>query len=385
VKNKLKIVVLMDASRAYDRDLSMGISNFNKLHDKFVFFFISPKYIGQNNLHQLQKRIIAWKPDGIFTRELKGFKSLLKLNVPVIIFPHTKLYKDLVNVWGDNYGVGEMAANYLITKGFRNFAFLGFKDFQWSQERQDGYETTLAKSGFTVNSYVYNDLGLLWEDLPENLLKWLATLQKPCAIFSATDELNIHLLEAVKSLEAKVPDDFSILGVDNDIMLCEMASPALSSIDHNARQAGFLAAQALYRWMEFGERPSADIIVSPNTVITRNSTTLAVEDEQVRAALYYITNTASANDISVDDVVKATILSRRILEKRFRLCIGSTILEEIKKVRIDRIKFLLTNSNLTLQQIAFELNFKSFENITRYFKQYTGVGPLEYRSKNKEL
>ena len=61
------------------------------------------------------------------------------------------------------------------------------------------------------------------------------------------------------------------------------------------------------------------------------------------------------------------------------------ILEEIKKVRIDRIKFLLVNSDLTVQQIAFELNFRNFENITRYFKQATGLKPLEYRNKFKRI
>ncbi|AOW09022.1 hypothetical protein EM308_05590 [Flavobacterium gilvum] len=362
----------------------MGITNFNKLHDKFTFFFLSPKYIGKSNLHQMQKRIIQWEPDGILTRELEGFKNLIRLNVPVILFPHTKLYKDFINVWGDHLAIGEMAANYLTSKGFKNFAFLGFKDFKWSLERQRGYETTLAKSGCTVNSYIYNNSVELWEQLPEKLVEWLDTLPKPCAIFSVTDELNIHLLEAAKNLQAKVPDDFSLLGVDNDVMLCEMASPTLSSIDQNGRQAGFLSAQTLCQWIESGEKPSSDIMVNQNTIITRNSTALAVEDEQVRTALYYIVNTATTNDISVDAVVRATTLSRRILEKRFRESINSTILEEIKKVRINRIKFLLTNSNLTLRQIAYELNFTSFENITRYFKQYTGMLPLEYRSRYKE-
>ncbi|WP_316819308.1 DNA-binding transcriptional regulator [Pedobacter nyackensis] len=374
----------MDASRAYDRDLLMGIADFNKIHNKFTFFFSSPKYIGSENQQQLVRRVTAWNPDGILSGELDGFKSFIRLKVPLIIFPHTRLYKNQINVWGDNKGIGEMAARYLLSKGFKHFAFLGFKDFQWSLERQEGYEAVLANAGFAVNSYVYND-AVLWERLSENLLQWLDTLEKPCAIFSATDELNVHLLEAAKNLEAKVPDDFSILGVDNDVMLCEMASPPLSSIAHSARQAGFLAAQTLCKWIESGERPDSDIVIYPDAVVKRRSTNaLAVEDEQMRTALHYIVNTASSEDISVDDVVNVTTLSRRILEKRFQKSINSTIMEEIKKVRIERIKFLLTNSNLTLQQIAGELNFKSLDNVTRYFKQYTGLRPLEYRAKHKE-
>ena len=69
------------------------------------------------------------------------------------------------------------------------------------------------------------------------------------------------------------------------------------------------------------------------------------------------------------------------LEKKFQVVIKSSILEEIRKTRIERIKFLLTNSELSIQQIAYELNFNNFDNITRYFKQSTGLKPLEYRNK----
>ena len=214
------------------------------------------------------------------------------------------------------------------------------------------------------------------------LIEWLATLKRPCAIFSSTDELNIPLLEAAKESGIKVPDDLSIIGVDNDAMICEMTSPTLSSVDQNAVQAGFEAASALSRWIEYGQKPPGNIILPPVTIVTRNSTNaLAVDDEHVRTALHYIANMAPSEDISVDDVVKATVLSRRVLEKKFQVVIKSSILEEIRKTRIERIKFLLTNSELSIQQIAYELNFNNFDNITRYFKQSTGLKPLEYRNK----
>ncbi|ANE49733.1 XylR family transcriptional regulator [Flavisolibacter tropicus] len=384
MKTKLKIAVLVDVSRAYDRDILLGATNFNKLHNKFLFFFYSPKYLGKENQEMLVERIKAWNPDGILTREIEGVQSLLCLNIPLIIFPHTKLYRDHINVWGDNKEIGEMAARHFVAKGYKNFAFLGFKDFQWSLERQAGYTDVVTEVGGNVNTFNYDHSQLLWEHLSARLKKWLETLVKPCAIFTATDELNIHLLEAAKELGAKIPDDFSILGVDNDLMICEMTSPTLSSIDQNAQNAGFLAAESLCKWIESGERPSGDIIFTNGTIITRNSTNaLAIDDDQVRIALHYIANAAPSEDISVEDVVKATTVSRRILEKRFQQVIKSSILEEIKKVRIERIKFLLEHSDLSVQQVAYELDFRNFENITRYFKQFTGLTPLEYRNKCK--
>lgn len=382
MKNKLKVAVLVDVSRAYDRDLLTGFSNFNKIHDKFIFFSFSPQYIHSDNQATLFKRLIAWKPDGVFTREINGFKRLLDLDIPFIISPHTHLYKDKINLWGPNKAIGEIAAEHFISKGYKNYAFLGFKNFQWSLERQEGYVERTNRPGYTLDTFIFDNTSLLWEHLPARLTEWLAMLEKPCAVFSATDELNIHLLDAAKQLGLKVPDDFSIIGVDNDTMICDMASPTLSSIEHNARQAGFQAALALSRWIEYGEKPACDIVTGPATIVTRNSTNiLAIDDEHVRTALYYIANMAPSEDISVDDVVKATVLSRRVLEKKFQVVIKSSILGEIRKTRIERIKFLLVNSELTVQQIANELNFRNFGNITRYFKQCTGLKPLEYRNK----
>jgi LacI family transcriptional regulator len=382
LKKKQKVAVLLDVARAYDRDILTGITNFNKIHDKFIFFFFSPKYVQGDTQTKLIERLIDWKPDGILTREIDEFKPLLNLNIPLIIFPHTNLYKDRVNVWGDNKGMGKIAADYFIAKGYKNYAFVGFKNFQWSFERQEGYTEEINKVGHNVDTFLFDNTQLLWERLPVMLMEWLETLQKPCAVFSVADELNVHVLNAINQTESRVPDDFSILGVDNDEMLCDMARPTLSSIDQNAKQSGFDAAAALCRWIEFGERPLHDIISEPGTVITRGSTSaLAIDDAQVRAALYYITNTAPSKDISVDDVVNVTTLSRRNLEKKFQSLIKSSVLEEIMKVRIQRIKFLLENSELTIQEIADELNFRNFDNISRYFKQYTGINPKDYRNR----
>ncbi|TWF39984.1 AraC family transcriptional regulator [Chitinophaga polysaccharea] len=384
MKTKQKVAVLLDASRAYDRDILTGIADFNKIHDKFLFFFFSPKFIHADHQHRLIERVKAWKPDGIITREMDGLKQLFRLKVPLIILPHTSPYVEQVNVWGDNYAVGDLAAAYFIPKGYSNFAFLGFKDFKWSQEREAAYVKYIENAGYGVHSFNFDNTHLLWEDLPGKLAKWLARLPRPCAVFSVTDELSTQLLEAAKTLGIRVPDDLSILGADNDEMICEISSPTLSSIDHNARLAGTQAAMALSRWIEFKERPPGIIGMKPTAVIARNSTNaMAVNDEQVRVALHYIANAAPVKDITVLDVVKATTLSRRALEKRFHLLLQSSILEEIKKVRVERIKYLLEHSRFTVQQIACEMNFRNLDNITRYFRGYAGITPKIYRSRFK--
>ncbi|WP_160144124.1 XylR family transcriptional regulator [Chryseolinea soli] len=380
MEKKFRVAVLLDASRAYDRDVLRGITHFNKLYDRFNFFFYSPKYIHADDNTKLIERLWDWKPEGIVTREIPSLETMRSWNIPMIVSPHTRLYKDCVNLWADNTGIGELAAEYFLNKGYKNLGLLGFKKFVWSLERENGFQLSAGKRHVRVEKFLFDDHRMLWEDLPLRLLSWLKTIPKPCAIFSVTDELNVHLLDAAKVADYKVPDELAILGVDNDELLCDMALPTLSSIDQNAWRAGYEIAQGMLQWIETQKRPQQDFMIKPNVVIERHSTSaLAIEDEQVRKALNYINVNAPYRDIHVNDVVHATNHSRRILEKKFSLLLNSSILEEIKKVRIKRIKNFLAESDLTAQQIAYEMGFGNPDNITRYFKMATGFKPLEYR------
>jgi len=56
-------------------------------------------------------------------------------------------------------------------------------------------------------------------------------------------------------------------------------------------------------------------------------------------------------------------------------------LDEIKRVRLEEIRKLLIETDLPLMQIAVQLRFSSVENIYRYFRQATGMGPVQYRKK----
>jgi len=285
-------------------------------------------------------------------------------------------------LWADNFRIGGLAAEYFLHKGYRHLGLLGFKKFAWSLERENGYQLSAGKSHVRVEHFLFDDNRMLWEDLPNRLLEWLKKIPKPCAIFSVTDELSLHLLEAAKHADYKVPDELAILGVDNDELLCEMTMPTLSSIDQNAWRAGLETAGVLLKWMETGSRPSTDVIINPNGIVERYSTSaLAIDDEQVRTALNFINVNAPHHEIDVSDVTQSTANSRRILEKKFNQLLNSTILDEIRKVRIRRIKYFLEESDLTAQQIAYEMGFENPNNITRYFKNATGYKPLEYRKK----
>ena len=123
-----------------------------------------------------------------------------------------------------------------------------------------------------------------------------------------------------------------------------------------------------------------EIVVEPVAVITRHSSDiLCIEDSDVAEALRFIRQNAHL-PIHISDVVESVSISRRSLEAKFRNTLNRTILQEIRRVRVDLFAQMLIETNLSIPQIASELNFPSAENIGRYFELEKGMRPSVYRS-----
>ena len=78
-------------------------------------------------------------------------------------------------------------------------------------------------------------------------------------------------------------------------------------------------------------------------------------------------------------VAEAVNVPRRDLERRFRKVLGRSVLNEIKRIRIERIIQMLVETDLPISLIALTLGYNSDKHISRYFRQKTGTSPLAYR------
>jgi len=105
---------------------------------------------------------------------------------------------------------------------------------------------------------------------------------------------------------------------------------------------------------------------------------LAIDDADVAYALRFIRENA-CRGINVSDVLSQVPLSRRALESRFRKTTGRTPHEEITRLRINRVKQLLCETNLTLTEIAARTGFRHDEYLSVAFKKIVGVPPSKFR------
>lgn len=378
------IALLVEASRAYGRELLRGVAHFARTQ------------VNWSLLHQemmLDSAIPDWltrlRIDGVIARvDSHTIEPLRGLGVPMVDVQCSREFAGVPQVETDNRRVAELAFRHLWDRGFRRFAFCGFRAAAYSEARLEFFRELVeqascpfthyqskGKPGDTLTSLEY--AGMM--DI-ESMSKWLSKLQRPTGMFVCNDIRGQQVLNACRTVDIAVPDDLGVIGVDDDDAICLLCDPPLSSVRPDAERVGYRAAELLHRMLE-GLQPEASVqYVSPKFVSERLSTkVVAVEDVELARVCRYIRQHA-CEGINVSDIASYSSLSRRQLERRFHNVLGRTPHQQITLIQIERVKQLLRETEMTLEQIAPKAGYSHKESLCAIFKRETGLTPGEYRT-----
>jgi LacI family transcriptional regulator len=208
-------------------------------------------------------------------------------------------------------------------------------------------------------------------------------LPKPLALMACADLVARAMLTACEEARVCVPDQVSILGVDNFIATCELASVPLSSISQDFATIGYESAGILDAMLSGRKPPRTATLVPPGPVFVRRSTdSFAFEDKHVAMAMRMIHEHADEG-FSMKQLLSSMSVSRTWLDLRFRTLIGHTPSEEIRRARLNRVRELLMGTDLSVQEIASRCGFGSGENLNRFFNRAQNVAPLKYRRRHR--
>lgn len=275
----------------------------------------------------------------------------------------------------DNHAIGAMAADYFLSLGFRTFAYFGPKNHWYALHREQGFVARLSDRSVDVHHAVNKQTAASKQ--------WLAKLRQGTALFCANDifarTAALHLVQ----LGRRIPEDVAILGVDNDEAENAMSPVPISSIDPRSREIGHAAAALLDDLMQ-GRKPTVrQKFIAPAGVIGRRSTELiAVEDRHVAEALALIRDRA-CNGLDVSQLLAHIPLSRRSLERRFQTILGRGIDSEIRRVRMERAKELLSRTDLSVAEVATRAGYGDIYYFSSAFRKAFGHTPSNWRKENR--
>jgi LacI family transcriptional regulator len=375
-----KVALLIETSSSYGRGLLRGIARYARLHGPWSFF-LEPG--GQD---EGVPPLRDWGVDGVITlfRDRRQARRLLATRLPVVDLDFTIPGLVPWGVCNDEVGVARAAAEHLLSRGLRHFAFVGGTeptDSLWEQQRRDAFAAEVARAGFEGRVYPWPVL--LWGREQKRLARWLERLPRPTGVLASHDQRARHVLEAARLAGLRIPDDLAVIGVDNDETLCELSTPSISSVALDTDAIGYRGAAMLHALLRGRQAPKRTVLVPPLGVVARRSSDLlAMADPAVVAAVRFM-DAHLSRPIRIADVLRAAGLSRKTLEVRFRRSLGRTPHEELQRRRLDRVKNLLRQTDSPLKQIARAAGFTYVEHLHLTFRRHTGMTPTQFRAQGR--
>ncbi len=372
------IGLVFSYSLAYCRGILRGIRQFAAARPDWVFASVDPDAAGLRRLADLE-------PAGVIAHifEPRMARRLLALGQPLVNVCGVLPLDGVLRVGIDDAAVGGLAADHLWERGLRQFAFVGHPNHGYSVRREQGFGRWLNERGQTFQLYKergrFDPRGRLWS-LDDRLRSWLTRLPKPVGVFACNDAWGVQLTEACRQLGISIPDEVAVLGVDNDDLLCELSRPSLSSVALPADAVGRAAAALLDRQLRGRRAPKTPVLLPPVGVVARQSSDLlAIDDPAVAEVVGRIRQ--ATGRLSAQAATRGLALSRRSLERRFRLALGRGIGQEVRRVQLLRAQELLATTDWTMEQIAQAAGFSDGRHVAVVFRQNVGTTPSEFRQR----
>jgi len=278
-------------------------------------------------------------------------------------------------------GVGELAAREFLMQGLASFGFIASAGGHfWSLDREEDFVHAVRLNGFQCSTFGRAER-LRSESVRSNaLMRWLKSLPKPCGVMAENDYAAVEALDLARKMRIKVPGEISVIGVDNDTDLCENARPKLSSILLDFEHVGYRALEILDTIIRNPKSAPIRETYSTLGLIRRGSTPAGIGvPPRILDALAFIRDRA-CEGISSADVAQRFHGSRRLAEIEFRRATGRSILEEILRVRFEKVEVLLHSHSQQLGAIAQLCGWKTEHALRAAFLKRYGTPMRAWRA-----
>lgn len=375
----IKILLLTDYSQESERRFLNGFVKYTDTQGGCIFYPMSHLISEtRDNSMEIIRLAKKFKVDAILglwhnidTEEAK------KLGIPIFLRTYRKEYPDFPMLTGYYKDFGAYAADYFINQNFHNYAFIGRKDIIWSMFRREGYCGRVA-SVRKKEAFVYEVEDFQSET--EAISTWLHSLPKPIALLACNDFMARQVTEICLLENIRIPEDISLLGVDNDEFMCNISSPTLSSIRLNFEKHGYDLAKILFKMIREKQIWPARIPVEAIGVVERMSTRhKIISDPYIREIVEFIKHNYT-QDIDIRKLVSFIPLSRRAIELKFKKEMHPyTITSYLTKLRLEHFCHLLEHTSMPIKEAAEQSGFIESSNFSTIFRKHMGCTPSAYR------
>jgi LacI family transcriptional regulator len=330
----------------------------------------------------------GWEGDGILAWLGAGddlAEFVVQAKKPTVDFSFRRAQLPFPRVLVDHELCARLAAEHFLTHGLTRFPFYSAADNWAFDEGGRGFLKAIREAGHECRwlrwhkSREFTTGRLQWKHKRHWLAAELKRAPKPVGLFAATDDHALEVLETCERAGLAVPEEVSIIGMDNSLLAGDAMPTPISSVGANLETVGYRGAELLDHLIQGKRCPAEPIRILPSRLIARKSSDLiAVAHPGVARGLRYL-HEHCHEPIGVEDLVRQAAMSRRSLHQAFLKHIGRPPGMELHRVRIERAKQLIVESDHKMEVIANLCGYQSANSFWVAFRQATGMSPKQSR------
>ena len=179
---------------------------------------------------------------GLPSPNLEYYRKLQERGIPIVFFHSYFREMDIPHVSIDDKRAGYLAAEHLIEQGHRKIAGIFKLDDGQGQRRFSGYMQALSEYGMKIRNQQ-----IVWldteeeQDMAASKERIFRRLRGCTGCVCYNDEVANHLIELCGEAGIRVPEDLSLVSIDNSD-LARLGSVLLTSVVHPMEALGQKAA-----------------------------------------------------------------------------------------------------------------------------------------------
>jgi LacI family transcriptional regulator len=235
-------------------------------YDLLVFAAYRPEEFLRRALHHRVDGLILMGVD----RSEPELARLLERRVPAVAVDLDVTGERVGYVTSDNLAGARLAVRHLHGLGHRRIATItGPPWLPPGGDRLRGYRDELAALGLVEREDDVREGDFYVESGHREALALVGALDRPTAVFAASDMMALGVIRAARELGLSVPGDLAIVGFD-DAELAAHADPPLTSVRQDKVGLGAAAATALVGLIESDDAPPPALILPVELVVRRS-------------------------------------------------------------------------------------------------------------------
>jgi DNA-binding LacI/PurR family transcriptional regulator len=258
-------------SNVFFNEAIRGIIDYTSKHNYDVII------TSANTLAELQKQVVnlvrGGKVDGLIVLSNRFFDSIVQFltdqKFPFVIIGNSDEPTHFT-IDNDNITASYDVTMHLINQGHTSIGFIGGpRSIVMSSDRFLGYSKALEESGIAIRPELIFEYSMYSENNYHEIPLVMSLVNRPTAFVTISDDIAFGIIQKLKELGRKVPEDISVVSFNNTI-ISQISSPQITSMEIGIYQLGYASIFTLLRILR-GEAPKERRLIIPHRLMVRES------------------------------------------------------------------------------------------------------------------